>query len=191
MKFVYAILGVVAVLGVVYALAFFGVIPAQKIANKNASARSFLKALHLAKDPPVVKPVVAMATTADLAADDPIKKMADERAQLDSEKAAIDAEKAQVDQEKASTQSTADAASDADSRAKLISIYSTMDPDDLAQIMGHIPDQSVIEDLQAMDEKRAGKILAALPADRAAKLSELMTLPPTPAAPTPAPKTSL
>jgi flagellar motility protein MotE (MotC chaperone) len=56
----------------------------------------------------------------------------------------------------------------------VISIYSTMSADDIAQIMTHVPDKSAIADLTAMDEKKAGKVLAALPADRAAKLCELM-----------------
>jgi len=174
MKIVYTLIGLLVVLGAVYALAFFGIIPAQKIADKNAGARSFLKAIHLAKDPPKPKAVVAQATGADLA-NNPIKKIADERAKLDADKAALDEAKAAFEREKAAA--PASTTPTGDSRDKLVSIYGTMDPDSVAQIMTHIPDKSVLADLKAMDEKRAGKVLAALPADRAAKLSELMTLP--------------
>src|SRR5580698_4943430 len=131
MKFVFAILGLLVVLGGIWALAFFGVIPAQKIADKNASARSFLKALHLAKDPPKPKVVLAQATSAD---DNPIKKIADARARVDADRAALDQERAAFEKEKAAAPSTAQLPG---SREKLISIYSTMDPDDLAQIMSH------------------------------------------------------
>jgi len=192
MKIVYGLLGLLVVLGAVYALAFMQIIPAQKIANKNAGARSFLKALHLAKDPPTPKAVVAIATPSDLDSN-PIKKIADERAKLADDKAALDAEKAAFEREKASAPVSTDAADGVAPRDKLVSIYSTMDPDNVAQIMTHIPDKSVLADLKAMDEKRAGKVLAALPADRAAKLSELMTLsPPAKPAPVkPAPKAAL
>jgi len=173
MKIVYTLIGLIVVLGAVYALAFFGIIPAQKIADKNAGARSFLKAIHLAKDPPKPK-VVAQAASANVA-DNPIKKIADERAKLDADKAALDNEKAAFEREKAAA--PASTTPTGNSRDKLVSIYGTMDPDSVAQIMTHIPDKSVLADLKAMDEKRAGKVLAALPADRAAKLSELMTLP--------------
>lgn len=191
MKIVYTVIGLIVVLGAVWAMAFFGVIPAQKIADKNASARSFLKALHLAKDPAKPKALTVVAAAANVD-DNPIKKIADERAKLDAAKAALDEEKAAFEHEKAAAPAASTTPA-VDSRGKLVSIYSTMDPDAVAQIMTHLPDKSVLDDLKAMDEKRAGKVLAALPADRAAKLSELMTLP-SPmksASAQPAPKTVL
>jgi flagellar motility protein MotE (MotC chaperone) len=193
MKVAYIIVGLVLVLTIAYALAFVGIIPAQKIANKNAAARGVLKALHLAKDPPKPKAVVAQATPSQ--DENPIAKIASERAQLDTDRAALDADKAAFETEKAKAAPASDRAGTAQAgdRDKLISIYRTMDPDDVAKIMAHIPDKSALADLQLMDEKKAGKVLAALPADRAAKLSELMAAPAptTPAAAPPAPKTAL
>lgn len=195
MKFVFIILGLVAALGLAWTLAFFGVIPAQKIADKNASARSILKALHLAKDRPKPKVDVAQAATAP--ADDPAQKLAAEQAKLDSDRAAFEQERAAFDRQKTASASGPQAgdgsttAAPAPDRGKLISIYSTMKPDDIAEILAHVPDRSALADIAAMDEKRAGKVLAAMPPDRAAKLSELMASQPPPAAATPAQAASL
>ena len=49
MKIAFPILGLLAVLGVAYALAFFGIIPVQKMAAKSPGLAHALLALHLAK----------------------------------------------------------------------------------------------------------------------------------------------
>ncbi len=49
MKAVIGILSVFALLGVVYGLAFVGIIPVQRMAGKSSALGSALAALHLAK----------------------------------------------------------------------------------------------------------------------------------------------
>ncbi len=49
-----------------------------------------------------------------------------------------------------------------------------MSPDDLARIFTKLSDPAVIQSLLPMDEKKAGKLLAALPPDRAARLARQM-----------------
>ena len=68
-----------------------------------------------------------------------------------------------------------------------------MSADDIAPIFGKLPDPDVVRALLAMDEKKAGKILAALPTDRAARLTHRMAGPTQTASvsPTSLPQTSL
>ena len=58
-----------------------------------------------------------------------------------------------------------------------------MSPDDLARIFGKLPDPDVIGSLTQLDEKKAGQILALLPADRAARIARQMSHSTPPAAP--------
>jgi flagellar motility protein MotE (MotC chaperone) len=162
----------VLILGAVYGLAFVGIIPVQKIADGNPSALRVLKALHLAKSKPLSKPVLAAARPRP--AIDAAKNQTPEQPSVDAPKAQLDAGLAQISagvEQPASAQSSPPAV---DERQRLIGIYGTMDPDDLANIFAHISDREAVQDLVSLDEKKAGKVLAALPADRAARLSELM-----------------
>jgi flagellar motility protein MotE (MotC chaperone) len=62
-----------------------------------------------------------------------------------------------------------------------------MDPDDIAKICTKLPDPVVIQTLSALDQKKAGKVLAAMDTARAAKITETMlATPPTPPGATPA-----
>ena len=49
MKAVFGLLGVVVVLGLLYGLAFFGILPVQKMADKSPALGGILRTLHLAK----------------------------------------------------------------------------------------------------------------------------------------------
>ena len=181
MKIVFSILGLVVLLGVLYGLAFVGVIPAQKMADKNPSLAKILYKMHLAK----AKPKAALKLAAQPKADPKQQQIqaeqaqvAADRAQLEKDKAAFEAQKQQA-AAPAPSNSTA-APSIADTNAKLSAIYATMSPDDIAKIFEKLSDAEVVQNLMPLDEKKAGKILAAMPADRAARLTRQMMASPTP-----------
>ena len=181
MKIVFSILGLLVLLGILYGLAFLGVIPAQKMADKNPSLAKVLYQMHLAKAKPKAAPKLAALPKPDprqqqIQAEQ--AQVAADRAQLEKDKAAFAIQKQQAAAPPPSP-STA-APSSADTSAKLSAIYATMSPDDIAKIFEKLPDPDVIQNLMPLDEKKAGKILAAMPADRAARLSRQMMASPTP-----------
>ena len=175
MKAVIGVFSVVALLGVLYGLAFLGVIPVQKMAGKSPALASALSALHLAKAKKPA-PAAAAAPTPDperaaLAAQK--KAVAVDRARLEKDRADLEASKRQP--LAAGPNGSAHPTSSQDDAAKLGAIYATMSPDDLSRIFGKLPDPDVIQSLTQLDEKKAGQVLAALPADRAARLARRMS----------------
>ncbi len=173
MKAVIGLVGIVALLGVLYGLAFFGVLPIQKMADKSPALASALTKLHLAK---AKKPGHTAAPSAapspeQQALDAQKKKLAADQAQLEKDRTAFEAQK------QSPPDGSAPPASSSDSAAKLGAIYATMSADDLARIFGKLPDPDVIQSLAQLDEKKAGQVLAALPADRSARLAQRMALP--------------
>ena len=175
MKAVLGIFGLLALLGIVYGLAFFGIIPTKKLAAKSPAVAKMLAALHLVK-PQLKASKVASKLPAALspeqkALDAEKQQIAAQRAQLEKDRASLDAQRQQA---AASPTPAPDAPPAPDTGTKLIALYATMSPDDLAPIFGKLPDPMVVQTLMQMDEKKAGKVLAALPPDRAARLSELM-----------------
>ena len=169
MKILFPILGLIALLGTLYGLAFFGIIPVQKMADKTPALASVLLSLHLAKEkkpPSAVKPG-AVISPERLALNAQKKQIASGQAQLDKDRAAFALQKQQV------SAPAADGAivTPADNTAKLDAIYAAMSPDDLTPLFGKLSDPDVARALLAMDEKKAGKILAALPTARAARLT--------------------
>ena len=157
MKVVVPILCLFVALGVVYGMAFVGILPAQKWADKNPQIAPLLRAAHLAKAP--------KAKPAKLAAHAPARP-APPPAPLPLPAAPAPAPSAAL--------AAALAEPAPDTHAKLDAIYAAMAPDDLARIFARLPDPTVVQILIPMDEKKAGKVLAALPDDRAARLSRLM-----------------
>jgi len=183
----------VALLGVVYGLAFFGIIPVQKMADKSPGLASTLTKLHLAKakKPAPATPPGAAPSPEQQALDAQKKQTAADRAQLDKDRADFEAQKAQPAAPPDGVASTPPP----DHAAKLGAIYATMSADDLARIFGKQPDPDVIQSLTQLDEKKAGQVLAALPADRAARLTRQMSrvnlASSGSGAPVPSPRTSL
>ena len=173
MKAVIGVFSVVALLGVLYGLAFLGVIPVQKMAGKSPALASALSALHLAKaKKPAPHAAPGPAPDPERVALDAQKKaLAGERAQLEKDRASLEARK----QPPAATSDGASPTPAPDDAAKLGAIYATMSPDDLSRIFGKLPDPDVIRSLTQLDEKKAGQVLAALPADRAARLARRMS----------------
>lgn len=154
MKIVVPLLCILVVLGVVYGMAFTGILPAQKWADKNPQIAPLLRAVHLAKASKPKPAKIAAAKAAKPATAAPLPLPA---APLPSPAIAA-----------------APSAPPPDTHAKLDAIYAAMAPDDLARIFAKLPDPTVVQSLMPMDEKKAGKVLAALPDDRAARLSRLM-----------------
>jgi len=193
LKAVIGLLSVVALLGVVYGLAFFGIIPVQKMADKSPGLASTLTKLHLAKakKPAPAAPPGAAPSPEQQALDAQKKQTAADRAQLDKDRADFEAQKAQPAAPPDGVASTPPP----DHAAKLGAIYATMSADDLARIFGKQPDPDVIQSLTQLDEKKAGQVLAALPADRAARLTRQMSrvnlASSGSGAPVPSPRTSL
>jgi len=192
MKIAFAFLSLIALLGIAYGLAFFGIIPAQKMADNSPALASALIPMHLAK---AKKPAHKIAKTA--VAPDPArvamaaqqKQLTTDRAQLDKDRADFEAQKQQA----LAPSPDGSAVPAPDPKAKLNAIYAAMSPDDLTPLFGKLSDSDVSSALLAMDEKKAGKVLAALPADRAARLTHRMANPAqtASAAPLNRPQTSL
>lgn len=176
MKIAIPVLGLLAVLGVAYGLAFFGVIPAQKMADKSPVLAHTLITLRLAKTkrpvtvrethaaPPVISPEQEALSTQK-------KQLADAKAALAKEQADFEAQKQAV------PASVAFPTAAPDTAGKLSAIYAAMSADDLVTIFSRLPDRDVVSALMALDEKKAGKVLAALPPARAAHLTQEMSHP--------------
>ena len=174
------ILCLLVVLGVLYGLAFTGILPAQQWADKNPTLAPLLRAAHLAK----LEKAKSKASG----------KLAKKPSAPPAPPAALPAPlpPAPVSLAASITPAAPDAPPPPDTHAKLDAIYASMSPDDLARIFAKLPDPAVIQSLLPMDEKKAGKVLAALPEDRAARLSQRMMAAPTRTAlATPAPSSSL
>ncbi len=141
MKAVFGLLALFALLGVVYGLAFFGIIPVQKMADKSPALASKLILLHLARPKKLAAsfPRSARPSSPEQQALDAQKKqLAADRAQLDKDRADFEAQK----QPAAAPAASADPS--ADSAAKLTAIYATMSPDDIARIFAKLPDPDVV-----------------------------------------------
>lgn len=177
MKIAFPVLGLLAVLGITYALAFFGVIPVQKMADKSPGLAHALVALHLAK---AKKPVSAAKKSTVAAAISPEqealnaqkKQIADAKAALDKQQADFEAQKQAASASPATSPGTVAVP---DSAAKLNDIYAAMSADDLLTIFAKLPDPDVVRALTNLDEKKAGKVLAGLPPTRAARLTQKMS----------------
>lgn len=177
MKAFMAIAGLLIVLGLVYALAFFGILPTQKMAEKNASLMPIFTKLHLAKAKKHVLTASASAPVSpeQQAFDSQKKKLAADQAQLAKDQAAFESEKQTAAAPGPNTpngDTTAPIASD--NVAKLNAIYATMSADDISHILAKLPDPDVIQTLTQLDEKKAGQVLTSLPVDRAARISRQM-----------------
>ena len=186
MKIAFPFLGLLAVLGIAYALAFFGVIPVQKMASKSPGLDHMLIALHLAK---AKKPAAASKTASGPGAISPEqealntekKQLADQKAALTKEQADFEAQKQTATSALPAAQTTAasapaqNSAGKQDGAAKLDAIYAAMSADDLLTIFAKLPDPDIVRALTNLDEKKAGKILAGLPPARAARLTQKMS----------------
>ena len=178
MKIAIPVLGLIVLLGIAYGLAFFGIIPAQKMADKSPGLAKGLIALHLAK---AKKPasahkaglVAAAVSPEQEALNTQKKQLADAQAKLAKDQADFEAQK-----QTASTAPAAVASAPAqDTAGKLSAIYAAMSADDLVTIFTKLPDPDVVTALMGLDEKKAGKVLAALPPTRAAHLTQEMSHP--------------
>lgn len=175
MKIAFPILGLLAVLGIAYALAFFGVIPVQKMADKSPGLAHTLIALHLAKPK---KPLTANKTMLAPAMISPEQEALNaEKKQIADQKAALDKQQADFEAQQTASAAPAASASAPSDAGKLDAIYAAMSADDLLTIFAKLPDPDVIRALTNLDEKKAGKVLAGLPPARAARLSQKMSHP--------------
>ena len=115
-------------------------------------------ALHLAKPTPKAATLVAAApaakpSSAQQALDAEKQQIAAARAQLDKDRAALDARQQQAS---AAPTPGPDAPPAPDTGAKLIALYGTMDPDDIAHIFAKLPDPLVVTDPDA-DGREKGR----------------------------------
>ena len=178
MKIAIPLLGLVALLGAAYGLAFFGIIPVQKMAAKSPGLAPVLISLHLAKakKPQPAKTAVAQAPSSpeQEALNTQKKQISDAEAQLAKEQADFEAQKAAPS---VSAAPGTPAVPTQDTAGKLSEIYAAMSPDDLVTIFAKLPDPDVVSALMSLDEKKAGKVLAGLPPIRAAHLTQEMSHP--------------
>ena len=181
MKIAVLFLGFLALFGIAYGLAFFGIIPTQKMADKSPGLAQTLITLHLAKakklkaagKTPSAPAVVSPEQEAFKAQK---KQVADAKAALDKQQADFEAQK-QAATSPAPGVSVSAAAAVPSSAVKLDAIYAAMSSDDLLTIFAKLPDPDIIRALMNMDEKKAGKVLAGLPSVRAAHLTQQMSHP--------------
>ncbi len=174
MKIAIGFIAVLVVLvGAVYGLARAHVLPLQGLAKSSPAAKNLLLSMKLIMpDAPKSKPKTLAAAIPD--------PLAAQKAQLAQEEAQVVAEKALLDRKIAATPSAPPAAPTPASppitvtASKLVEIYEAMGSDDLATLFAKEPDSAVVSALIAMDSKKAAKALAALPSDRAAKITALM-----------------
>ena len=176
MKIVGIFLGIVLCLvGVFAGLLFTHKIPAAKLAKASPAVAGALTKLGLYHSPKNMKLASSAASTdtapSSSAAPAISKDDADEKQSLDAERQQIAAERDALNKARSAPASAAPPAALA---PKLADIYDTMSPDDLARIFAKQGDSQVVSALSAMDEKKAGKVMAALPADRAAKLALML-----------------
>lgn len=177
MKIVLPLFGLIALLGIGYGLAFVGVIPAQKIADKSPGLAQALITLHLAK---TKKPKLAAKTAPAPATLSPEQEALNtQKKQLADDKAALAKEQTDFEARKQAAAAAPLASTPIvpNSAVKLDAIYAAMSPDDLLTIFARLPDPDVITALINMDEKKAGKVLAGLPPTRAARLTRQMSHP--------------
>ena len=181
MKIAIPVLGLLALFGIAYALAFFGILPVQKMADHSPELAHTLIALHLAK---AKKPVTAGKTSATASAviSPEQEALNTQKKQIADAQAALAKQKADFEAEQAAPAAPSSAASPSatpapDTAGKLSAIYAAMSADDLVTIFSKLPDPDVVSALMDLDEKKAGKVLAALPPTRAAHLTQEMSHP--------------
>ena len=194
MKIAIPVLGLLALLGIAYGLAFFGIIPVQKMADHSPKLAHALIALHLAKAkkpmtaagksaaPTAVSPEQEALNTQKKQLADAQAKLAKDRADFEAQQAAPTPSPASAASPNAASAASPNAASPAsgpapDTAGKLSAIYAAMSPDDLIPLFSKLPDPDVVSALMGLDEKKAGKVLAALPPARAARLTQEMSHP--------------
>lgn len=175
MKIALPIISLLVILGIVYGLAFVGALPVKKLAQHSKPAARILTALKLYRVPRAApsKPGKKLLPIPPdpLAADK--MALAAEKQQLDVEKAALDKRLAAPVPPPAPAAAPA-AASAFTTSGKMSAIYDTMKPAEIAAIFTKLPDTQVCDALIKMDEQKAGKVLVALPAARAARLTMMM-----------------
>ena len=183
MKIVFPLFGLIALLGIGYGLAFVGVIPTQKMADKSPGLAQTLITLHLAKAKNLKPAQTAALNSAPLSPEQKAtntekKQLADDKATLAKAQADFAAQKqAASAAQKQAASAVPSASAVPNSAAKLDAIYAAMSPDDMLAIFAKLPDPDVIAALMPMDEKKAGKVLAGLPPARAARLTRQMSHP--------------
>ena len=178
MKAVVIFLVVFILFDVLYGLAYVGIIPVSKLAGNSPVATKILIALKLEKPQKNKKGKSLNSKHMDAQAPTAAGPSANE---LNDQKIALDAEMAQIQKEKAMLSQKTQAAKAINAAPvfiptsdKIVNIYDTMKPDDLARIFEKMSDASVADALSRMDEGKAGKVLVAMPVDRTAKLTALM-----------------
>jgi flagellar motility protein MotE (MotC chaperone) len=182
MKSAIPIFGLIALLGVAYGLAFFGIIPTQKMADHSPGLAHTLIALHLAKaKKPTLTPAAKASAPASVVSPEQ-EALNTQRKQIADAQAALAKQQADFESQKQAASAPPAAAAGAstpapDSATKLSAIYAAMSADDLVTIFSKLPDPDVITALMSLDEKKAGKVLAALPPTRAAHLTQEMSRP--------------
>ena len=169
MKALVITVSLLAVLGIVYGLAFVGIIPVRQIAKKSKPAEAILTAMKLYHPAPSKS---ASHPPAQLAqAPDPL---ASDRAALQAEREQLAIEKIQLDKKLTAGPPASASPASVPTSSKMSAIYDTMKPSEIAQIFAKLPNPPVCDALMNMDEMKAGKVLAAMPPDRAAKLTTLL-----------------
>jgi flagellar motility protein MotE (MotC chaperone) len=174
------------VLGTVYGLAKFNVIPAQKMGERTPAVRAVLRSIGLYRPRPRVASAKLNSIPDPLAAEK--QALQAQRDALKQEQADWEAQQQAKQKATEKTRATAAAvaaASDPKQLLRLASIYEQMSPDAVNKIFAKLPDAQVIELLRRMDEKQAGAILAGVTPERAARLTLALSRPPVDAATTP------
>jgi hypothetical protein len=170
-KIVLAILvPLLVIVGGLYGLAKVGIIPVGPLAEKNKALIPVLKMTGLYHPEPARKTKVVPAHDT-VPAPDPL---APQRAELEQERADLQAQRDAAQRAAAAAQA---AQPDPRNFARLATVYEQMPPESVTRIFAKLPADHVIGILRRMDEKKVGDILALLPPDRAAQVTEALSRP--------------
>jgi flagellar motility protein MotE (MotC chaperone) len=163
-----AIVPIVVILALGYGLARFGILPVDKIAEKNGSLGSALKAVGLYE--PHHGSIKVSAASDPLAGEK--KALQAQRDELNQERSAMEtqADKRRQDEQKQRDAESA-ALPDAKSLARLATIYESMQPAVVDKIFAKLPNSEMIAILRRMDEKKVAEYLAAAAPERAARIT--------------------
>jgi flagellar motility protein MotE (MotC chaperone) len=169
-----AIIPLVVIVGLGYGLARIGILPVDKIAEKNPALGSAFKAVGLYRPP-------AHAAKAE-AVPDPLagekKALQAQRDELSKERNELDSQADRKRQSDARAREAEEAAKpDPKNLARLASIYEQMAPAAVDKIFARLPNSEVIAILHRMDEKKVAEFLAGVTPERAARLTQELARP--------------
>ncbi|MCS6775438.1 MAG: hypothetical protein RMJ43_04520 [Chloroherpetonaceae bacterium] len=172
------VLGIpVIALPVLWGLARFNVIPVRRMAGQNPALRPVLRALAL--DTPALPAPPGQAPVRPDPLEGERKALQAQREALAEERRQWEAQRQRQLREAAAARAAAlRAEPDPKSLSRLAAIYEQMPAAAVTRILSRMRDDYVVALLQRMDEKQVAQVLAAIPPERAVRLTVALSRPP-------------